>query len=364
MRWPLSLLTRPESASSSASPPVSPPTTRRWPPGTKPSRVTTSAGRTGTVRRSCSESASTRPTSPPCRATAITAPSALSAIPAPPVPSAPTASGRPRRRLPARSQMNTVPSRLAVYSVAPSREIIGENTNPAWPDSLSPAAARRTSQTMMSPSSPVVITERPSGVKRASLTAAAWRPGGGADVAGLEIEQAQRPVGVTDRQGAVVAAQRVGSGHRLEPERRGRQRAADTGAGKALEHRERRRVPHRDAVVADHHHPASVARDHQRRVAAPVDAHGTGEATAGPCVEPHEVRRSLGEAGDRHDGDGQAVRREPQPGDRLALWQGQPRDQLMCAHVQHGHGDAGSDGPCTDHPARSRGRRPSGRRPG
>ena len=72
--------------------------------------------------------------------------------------------------------MNTVPSRLAVYSVAPSREMIGENTNPAWPDSLSPAAARRTSQTMVSPSSPVVITERPSGVKRASLTAAAWRP--------------------------------------------------------------------------------------------------------------------------------------------------------------------------------------------
>jgi hypothetical protein len=72
--------------------------------------------------------------------------------------------------------MNTVPSRLAVYSVVPSREIIGEKTKPACPDSVSVAVARRASQTITSPSSPVVTTERPSGVKRASLTAAAWRP--------------------------------------------------------------------------------------------------------------------------------------------------------------------------------------------
>ena len=83
----------------------------------------------------------------------------------------PTVKRRPKRRPPARSQISTVPSRLAVYRVLPSSAIWGENALAVWPVSVSAAAAARTSQSWTSPSSPAVTRVLPSGVNAASLTA-------------------------------------------------------------------------------------------------------------------------------------------------------------------------------------------------
>ena len=171
--------TRPRSASTSARKSVSLPTTRRWLPGTKAILEIEPSRTTRKVLRGLSVRASAMLIAPSSCPVAISRPSALTALPD--RPAAPSLNGRPSRREPRRSHTKTVPFKDAVYRVRPSRVSRGEKMLPDWPDSVSPAAALRTSQTIVVPSSAVVTSQRPSAVKRAPVTAAAWRPEAGSD---------------------------------------------------------------------------------------------------------------------------------------------------------------------------------------
>ena len=166
---------RPVSVSTSAANSFGPRTTASRPPGTK--RIPATSPRSGTtanVRLRSGRARSTRLTVPSPWPTASRRPSELSAATVrfgPPV-----SIGRPSRCVPERSQTKTAPSSPAVKSVRPSRLTCSAAMPLACPCSVSNAAPVRTSHRIASPSSLAVTSERPSGVKRAAVTAPRWRP--------------------------------------------------------------------------------------------------------------------------------------------------------------------------------------------
>ena len=242
-------------------------------------------------------------------------------------PPAPARNGRPSRRRPARSQMNTLPSRPAVYAVRPFRVSRSDSTPLAVPGQR--LARRRLPHV---PHDDVVVLAP--GDERAAVRGELRGPdavvvasGGGPHRAGPQVEQSHRAVPLADRQRAVVGAER-------EPGRPARLGLA--GDRIAPAHPQRRGVAHDDLAVARRDQPASVARGQQRRIGAAIEDDRAEQAAARPRVVAHEMCRLALEVLVRDGGElDRVVGREPHRGHEAGARWGEGPKHPAAASVEH-----------------------------